>query len=371
MYLLKEEGMRIVLIGTDAKSSLNFRRTLIQKMIDQGHDVFLIANGCSFSVDGFTLLESPLTRGCINPFTTVFEVISLCRLLKSLKPDCVFSFFVKPVILGTLAAKCAKVKNRVGMIEGLGAFFTNRPEPDSFKTKSVRFVLKCLYKVAIPFLTRLIVLNRYDLNEILAFCCPKKTSILGGIGVPLRSFPNTPPALEPVTFLFIGRLLFDKGIREFIHAATLLKQKYPAVIFKIVGDIDPDNPTSLTLIEKEAASHILDVKGFVEDIKSEIIKASVVVLPSYREGVPMSLQEAMGIGRPIIATYVPGCRETIRKNGYFVEPFDAIDLAKKMERLILNPKKRELMGVLSAKRARKLYNRDKKDDLLLEWVCEG
>jgi glycosyltransferase involved in cell wall biosynthesis len=356
--------MKILLIGTDAKASLNFRRTLMERC-DQA---VLIANACAEFRSLPDVIESPLKRSSFNILENLTAVLKLTRLIKSIQPDCVFVFFQKPFILGTLAARLAGVKRIVGMLEGLGYFFTKRPEPDGFKIRLIRGLLSCAYKGIIPLLDSVIFLNRDDCTDISKIKRATQSFCLGGIGVPLHRFPYSKPPIDPIRFVFIGRMLYDKGIREFLMAARFLKSKYPHVFFVVVGGIDLSNPSSVHTIEQYR--DCVEITNTVADIYPILKSASVVVLPSYREGVPMSLQEAMVAGRPIVASYVPGCKDMIRGNGYFVKPFDIQDLIQKMEIFIKNPHKIEKMGIQSHKRGRRIYNRDKKDMRLMQ-ILEG
>jgi glycosyltransferase involved in cell wall biosynthesis len=170
----------------------------------------------------------------------------------------------------------------------------------------------------------------------------------------------------------VGRLLFDKGIREFIDAAYNVKQKYPHVIFKIVGDCDPQNPASLSEKDKKNIHDegLITVTGFDANVLNHLSTASVLVLPSYREGVPLVVQEAMAMGRPIITTDVPGCRDTIEDgiSGYYVPPFNAQQLAEKMMLFCEKPELIKTMGKKAYERAALLFNRIDKDNSLIEWL---
>ncbi|CAO5675713.1 MAG: N,N'-diacetylbacillosaminyl-diphospho-undecaprenol alpha-1,3-N-acetylgalactosaminyltransferase [Holosporales bacterium] len=372
--------MKVVFIGTSIEASLNFRSSLIQLLIEQGYRVFLFAT--DYSTDskqkvlnlGAIPIDSPLNRSSFNPFLDIWGTFKLIKILKDIKPDVVFSFFSKPVIFGTLSAYFAKTPKIIGMLEGLGYFFTIRPEKDSFKIKCIRKVQAILYKICFKKLDLLILLNSDDEKDLVQNYNLNVNSlhILGGIGISLKDYSYSKPVADPITFIFVGRMLFDKGIREFIKAATNVKKRYSNVGFKIAGNIDLKNPSSLTIEEKNSLEKdgVIEFMGFKKDIRPFLKESSVFVLPSYREGVPLSTQEAMATGRPIITTNVPGCKETVvdGKNGFIVPPFDAEALAIKMIYFIEHPNSIEEMGKKSYDLAKKMFNRFEKDDILRQLI---
>lgn len=319
--------MKICLIGTVASSTLNFRKTFIELLIQEGHEVYVFATDYSKKTSaaitalGAEPVSYQLNRGGLNPFADIKSTIQLKNKIKAISPDIVFSYFAKPVIFGTLAAKLAKVPRIVGMLEGLGYAFTPEPphKKESFKKKLVRAVQIFLYKISFRYLDRIIFLNPDDPVDLLEKhkIKVKDVQILGGIGVDLEKFKPTPPSLDPIRFLFIGRLLAEKGIFEFLKAAEIVKQQHPEVEFIVLGAIDKDNPSSLSQSDLDYYKHanIIIHPGHVDNVQEWIEKSSVFVLPSYyREGVPCSTQEAMACGRAVITTDVAGCRETIINN---------------------------------------------------------
>jgi len=336
--------MKICLIGTVASSTLNFRKTFIELLIQEGHEVYVFATDYSnktsseISALGAQPISYQLNRGGLNPFADIKSTIQLKNKIKVIAPDIVFSYFSKPVIFGTLAAKLAKVPRILGMLEGLGYAFT--PEPvnanASFKKKLVRSVQILLYKISFRYLDRIIFLNPDDPIDLLEKykIKVKDVQILGGIGVDLEKFKATSPSLETIRFLFIGRLLAEKGIFEFLKAADIVKKNHPNVEFIVLGAIDKDNPSSLSKddLEYYKKSKIIIHPGYVDNAQEWIEKSSVFVLPSYREGVPCSTQEAMASGRAVISTNAPGCRETVidNRNGFLINRFSSNELVEKI-----------------------------------------
>lgn len=348
----------IVFIGTIASSIYDFRADLIRSLLKQGHQIYAFTS--QYNAEDINKIEQlgaipvtyTLNRGGLNPLADIVATYQLFKKIKHINPDVVFSYFSKPVILGTLAAKLAKVPCVIGMLEGLGYTFTEQPEGLSHKTKFIRYIQVFLYKIALPMLDQLIFLNPDDPKDLLEKYSikVKKVVILGGIGLNLQEYPYQPvdDISLPIKFLFIGRLLKEKGIHEFVQAAKLVKKQYPKTQFTILGQIDTFNIGALQQSELDdlIASNVVHYLGWVNNVKDWITNSHVFVLPSYREGVPRSTQEAMAIGRAIITTDVPGCRETViqNRNGFIIPRWDSKALAENMIYFIENPKQIRFMG---------------------------
>lgn len=348
----------IVFIGTIASSIYDFRADLIHSLLKQGHRIYAFTS--QYNAEDINKIEQlgaipvtyTLNRGGLNPLADIVATYQLFKKIKHINPDVVFSYFSKPVIFGTLAAKLAKVPCVIGMLEGLGYTFTEQPEGLSHKTKFIRYIQVFLYKIALPMLDQLIFLNPDDPKDLLEKYSikVKKVVILGGIGLNLQEYPYQPvdDISLPIKFLFIGRLLKEKGIHEFVQAAKLVKKQYPKTQFTILGQIDTFNIGALQQSELDdlIASNVVHYLGWVNNVKDWITNSHVFVLPSYREGVPRSTQEAMAIGRAIITTDVPGCRETViqNRNGFIIPRWDSKALAENMIYFIENPKQIRFMG---------------------------
>lgn len=370
--------MKVAVIGTVASSIIGFRRDFINSLIAQGHQVY------AFAVDytdetrhkvvelGAVPIEYLFNRTGINPVHDVFNTLRLAKQLKAIKPDMVFSYFSKPVIFGTLAAKLAGVERRVAMLEGLGFIFTDQPEGLSRKTRLLRQIQVLLYRLSFSLLEKIIFLNPDDPKDLVVKynLKVKRVEVLGGIGLDLAQYPYVKPDVECISFLFVGRLLKEKGINEFVTAAKIVKQQYPQMIFSILGGLDEGNPGGLKATELNQLndSGVIDYSGHVTNVAERIARCSVFVLPSYREGVPRSTQEAMAIGRPVITTDVPGCRETIIDgvNGFMVPPWQPQALADKMIYFIEHPEHIETMGLESYKLAQEKFDAAKVNRKLLK-----
>lgn len=369
----------IVMIGTTAACFYGFRSELIKNL--NLKNIIVYAFTTDYAVLelekirnlGATPISYQLNRGGLNPLADILATYKLAQQIKQLQPDLVFSYFSKPVIFGTLAAKLVKVPKVIGMLEGLGYTFTDQPNGLSSKTKIIKAIQVFLYKLALPKLDHLILLNNDDKTDLLINnnIIVRETHILGGIGLDLKQYKYSPAnPTSPIKFLFIGRLLKEKGIHDFIAAAQIVKEKFPQTTFTVLGGIDEANLGALTQGEltQYIDKNIIDYPGHVDNIAGWIIDCHVFVLPSYREGVPRSTQEAMAIGRPVITTDVPGCRDTVVDglNGFLVPKWNPQALAEKMIYFIEHPEQIRIMGDESYKIAVEKFDADKVNQRLLE-----
>lgn len=370
---------KVILIGTVATSFYGFRADLIRMLLKKGYQVYAFTSE-STAEDlkkieqlGAIPITYTLNRGGLNPLADMFATYQLSKKIKAINPDLVFSYFSKPVIFGTLAAKIANVSRIIGMLEGLGYTFTDQPEGLSKKTQLIKKIQVFLYKIALPRLDQLIFLNPNDPKDLLEQHAiqVKKVEVLGGIGLNLKDYPYQPlnSIHFPIKFLFIGRLLKEKGIYEFVQAAKLVKKIYPDTQLTVLGAIDHHNLGALQQTELDTliSSNIIQYPGHVNNIKDWIADNHVFVLPSYREGVPRSTQEAMAIGRAVITTDVPGCRETVVDgvNGFLVPKWDPEALAEKMIYFIEHPEQIRVMGAESYKIAVEKFDAEKVNQRLV------
>ena len=351
--------MKIALIGTTAESLIQFRKELINLLHKNGHVVY------AFAIDyddvtkekvksfGAIPVHYCFSRTGLNPFSDVINTYKLYKILKSLQLDLAFSYFSKPAIFGTLAAKFARIQKRYAMLEGLGFFFTNSGGQVSLRTKLLKKILVSLYKVSFRHIESLILLNADDKRDLLVNekIQVKKVHILGGIGLNMSDYPYCPPPVEPVSFIFVARFLQEKGVYEFIEAAKIVKNKFPETHFCMLGHLDLHNPGSLTIerLNDLKCNNIIEVPGHVDNVQEWLAKASVFVLPSWREGFPRSTQEAMAMGRAVITSDVPGCRDTVVDgvNGFLIKPKSAEELADKMIYFLNEPDEIKKMGEAS------------------------
>lgn len=373
---------KVVIVGTTAGSIINFRGDLIVALVALGWEVYAFANDYTFADKalvkgmGARPVDYRFNRSGLNPFRDFKDTLELVRVFKIIKPDLVFSYFAKPVVFATIAAKLAGVPRRVAMLEGLGFSFTEQPNRRSIKAKFIKFVQIYLYRLSFAFLDRIIFLNDDDCFELLVSnqLSVKSYSVLGGIGLDLSRYPYSAPSISPVRFVFIGRLLAEKGIGEYIAACVKLKEIYPDVECVVLGGLDVNSPRGIqSEIERLHASGVILYPGHVSNVSYWLGRSSVFVLPSYREGFPRSTQEAMAVGRPIISTTVPGCKDTVSEgvNGFLVPPWSSGALLEKMMFFVENPGLIEVMGRESYRIAHEKFDSVMVNNRLIKLLLEN
>lgn len=374
--------MKVVLIGTVSSSIFGFRKLLLQSLVSAGHEVHILTTDLTPELQQRAWDELSvhaekyaLARTGMNPITDLKNAWGLYRRFKEIKPDCIFCYFAKPVIWGSLAARLAGVERRYGMLEGLGYYFTDDPRGDSRKKKLVRAAQIGLFHLSLPLLKGLVVLNPDDKKDFVEKYRIRQNNVmvLGGIGLDLDEYAYSKPDLTKIRFIFIGRLLAEKGINEFLRAAEIVKGRHPNAEFVILGKTDPGNPGSVdaAYLNNLVNKGVIIYPGAVPNVAEWLQDSSVFVLPSYyREGVPRSTQEAMAVGRPVITTDVPGCRETIEngENGFQVPPHNPQVLADAMEKFIDQPDLVLRMGQRSREFAERNFNAENINKRLLRFL---
>ncbi|MCT9844290.1 glycosyltransferase family 4 protein [Leclercia adecarboxylata ATCC 23216 = NBRC 102595] len=359
--------MKILLIGNQSSTIILFRKKLIEQLVSRGVQVHVLVmdndrgNFQQISTFGAIPEQYKFSRSGMNPVSDLVNTIALSKKIRHINPEVVFCFFPKPVIFGTLAAKFAGVKNVYNLLEGLGFCYTAHLKKDSFKKQVLRAIQTFLYKLTLPRAKKVLFLNRDDYQDLVLENNIKisESEVIGGIGVDLKDYSYNKPDTTIIHFGMVSRLLVEKGVREFVQAAKIVKSKFPDVKFSIAGAID-DNPGGITreqLNVWKQEGHV-EFLGQISDVKSYLSELSVFVLPSYREGIPRSTQEAMSIGRAIITTDVPGCRETIIHglNGLMVPPWNVEALASAMTSLIADPDQIVSMGMESRRMAEEKFD---------------
>lgn len=355
------------IVTSQSFSLLNFRGPMISDLVSKGVKVFALApdfddeTRLKIAELGAIAVDYQLVRTGMNPLRDLVDMLKLTVLLRRLQPEVTMVYFIKPVIFGTLAAWLAGVPRRVAMIEGLGYVFTSTGKPQLRLRKLLRNSVSWLYRFSLVRAEKVIFLNKDDIAEFVSsgLVDEAKAINLGGIGVDLKDWPLVPSIRYPVTFLLAARLLREKGIVEYAEAARNVKIQYPSVRFILLGGLDP-NPGGLSQSEVQAwvDEGLLEWPGHVA-VKPWLAQASVYVLPSYyREGVPRSTQEAMAMGRAVITTDAPGCRETVEEgvNGFLVAVRDIPALTHAMLRFLENPALISAMGRESRRLAEKRFD---------------
>ena len=342
--------MKILVVSPKNKTVYNFRGDLIKDMIAAGHDIYVTGPNRDFydevmalGIKGF--FEIPLVKDNTNPLGDLGYLNRLRSLMKELRPDMVFSYTVKPVIYGSLAASMCGVKRVYGMITGLGRAYSAQ----GLKPAVVRTVTKLLYMPALKKCDNVIFQNPDDLGQLVKMGCldRKKAVIVNGSGVNMERFKRTPLADEPV-FLMVSRIIREKGVLEYCEAAKAVKAERPEARFILLGAFDNSiGGLSRDEVMPYVDSGIIELPGEARDPVRYYQESSVYVLPSYyREGLPRTILEAMSCGRPIITTDWTGCRLAVEdgESGYLVPVKDAAAVADRMKRLIEDPELLRRMG---------------------------
>ncbi|OBZ09817.1 hypothetical protein A8L34_21340 [Bacillus sp. FJAT-27264] len=332
--------MKIVIIAGYTPSLINFRGDMIKAFVKNGNEVIAVGPEAGYEEQiaelGARFIQLPIARTGTNPLSDLSLIKRIYKLIRNESPDLVFSYTIKPVIFGSIAARLAGVKNIYAMLTGLGYVFVAK----GGKAFILRTISKSLYWTALRNCKKVLFQNPDDLNEFVSnrLVNLEKTALINGSGVNLDYFQQVPLPTK-TTFLMICRIIKDKGVLEYLKAAEIVKKKYPQVQFSLVGPFDV-NPNSLAYddLKSYVDSGIVDYLGETKDVRPFIGQASVFVLPSYREGTPRTVLEAMAMGRAIITTDAPGCRETVVDgvNGFLVPVKDVERLAQAMLRLVEN-----------------------------------
>lgn len=296
---------------------------------------------------GFTHHVFSIARAKVNPFQDLVTIFSLFRLYRNIKPDILHHITIKPVLYGGIAARLAGVKNVVSAISGLGVIFIAQGIIPNIK----KTLVSILYRLALGSKYGITITQNEDDQKIIAKLAGLSESqqrLIKGSGVDLDKFKMTllPDTCEKKVIL-LARMLKDKGVGEFRDAAKLLKADYPNVNFILAGGVH-DNPASYSELQLNNWNQEGSVNwiGHQDDVIGVLKSASIVVLPSYREGLPKALLEAAALGRPVITTDVPGCRDAILPNetGFLVEVKNAKALAKAISNLLNDSAKSQKFG---------------------------
>jgi len=345
--------MKVLLFGNTDWYLYNFRLPLAKKLRDMSFEVVMVSPpgkyGEKIKSEGFRWLPVAMNRRSVNPISEFFVLKELIKLYKNEKPDLVHHFTIKSVVYGSVAARFSGVKNVVNAVAGLGFVFTN----ESLFAKILRPFVKSILKFSMDTdNSRLILQNPDDQALFVAskLIDPDHIRLIRGSGVNTNRFEpvKNNGGNDVVNVLLATRLLWDKGIREFIDAVRIIKNTHKPVNFLLAGAPDDGNPASVQNEEiiKWVNEGLVESLGHIENIESVLTNVDIVVLPSYREGLPRILLEAASMGLPLVSTDVPGCREIVKNNinGLLVPVKDSKSLAVAIEYLIDNPIERSRMG---------------------------
>lgn len=358
------DGGHVVVLASYAPSLINFRGPLLEEMVRRGWRVTAVAPDMDDAVVealarmGVAAEPVVLARTGLNPLADLTYCGAMWGLLKQLGPDVLLAYTAKPVVWGAIAARLAGVRRTVAMITGLGYAFT-LPDRPSLKHAMVRRGASLMYRLGLSLCDWVLFQNPDDRVQFveLGLVRPDRSEVTAGSGIDLERFRPAPPPGGP-SFLMIARLLGAKGVRQYAAAAVALKRRRPEVEVRLAGWIDP-GPDAVSQDELDGwIDQGLTYLGRLEDVRHALTETAVYVLPSYREGTPRSVLEALAMGRAVITTDAPGCRETVQDgvNGFLVQPRDVGSLVEAMERFILDPTLAATMGARSLELAQRKYD---------------
>jgi glycosyltransferase involved in cell wall biosynthesis len=343
---------RVIISANMAWNLWNFRLPLARALRARGLEPVFVSPYDEYAArlerEGFRWVEWKMSRGSMNPFAELAALLRLIGIYRSERPACAHHFTVKCVLYGSLAARAADVPAVINAVTGLGHVFISQ----SLSARVLRPVVRALYRFVLGSPgVRVIFQNSDDLNAFREFKLVSEGnySLIRSSGVDLERFKAVPEPPDAVpTVLFASRLIAEKGVRELIEAARLLRERGAKARFVVAGAADAGNPSSIPedTLASWRAEKLAEFPGRVDSVESLIAGSAVVVLPSYREGVPRILLEAAAMGRPCVTTDVPGCREAVEDgvNGLLVPAKDAPALARALETLLSDRELRARYG---------------------------
>lgn len=367
---MDKKRKEILFICAKSKMVLNFRVDLIKKFQDKGYSVSVAALDDNYAekisdlnVDFYCVNDD---NRSINPFKFLSLKRKYYNLINKINPDVVYTFMLKPNVFGARAAKKVGVKKIFSMVEGAGDVFVY----NTYKWRIVRFIVERLYKKALKVTNKTFFLNNEDRAEFLRrkLVSESKSEVVHGIGVNIDKFAFK-EILNPQTFIMVSRLIPSKGVLEYCKAARIVKSKYPTALFGLLGW--EDYLTRADIKEYVDDGSII-YYGETDNVIPYLENAGVFVLPTYREGFPVSVMEAQSVGRAVITCDTNGAKDTVIAgyNGFLVNVSDVEELAEKMEYFILNPEKVIEMGKNARKFAEEKFDQKKINEYLFS-VVEG
>ncbi|WP_408938917.1 glycosyltransferase [Helicobacter sp. MIT 00-7814] len=409
----KSQKPKLAFISNTTQGMLNFRLEVLIALQNMGYEIHILAplfensknpkdtqdttNTTSPQLNNagkrlleydFNLHNIAIDSKGLNPLRDTKSMFEIYRLLRGLRPQMVFNYTIKPVIYGSFASNMLKIPN-IAVITGLGYVFIG----NGLKKRLLRTLVCGMYKIALKKTAQVWFLNPDDKAEFLArkIIAPNRAFLLDSEGVDTEFFhPNfkveskefktesnadfSRDSKEPFIFLLAARMLWDKGVGEFVEAARMLKNELEntaankgggiEIRFYLLGALNAQNPSAITReqIAQWESEGVIKYLGFSSDVREIIAQSSCIVLPSYREGVPMSLLEAMSMGKPIITSNAPGCKEVVTQgyNGFLCDTKSAQSLYLAMRLMIaLSKEQRAILGANSRKLATARYNKQK------------
>lgn len=353
------QPVRVMIVLNTAWNLVNFRIGLIRALVAAGYEVVAVAPSDKYA-DGLATLGCrfipvPMDNNGINPVRDLLLLWRLFCLLRTERPNVYLGYTVKPNVYGSLAARALGIPV-INNIAGLGTVF--------IRGGWLSLFVKSLYRLALSRSQKVFFQNNDDRQLFIRsrLVHDGVTDLLPGSGIDLIQFPPTSlPVNVPVRFLLIARMLWDKGVGEFVEAARLLKQRGVGADFCLLGVLDLQNPVAISRQQMSAwvAEGVVNYLGVSDNVKVEIAQADCIVLPSYREGTPRALLEAAAMARPIVTTDSVGCRNVVDDgiNGYLCKPKNSSDLADKMLRILsMSHNEREVMGLRGREKVKREFD---------------
>jgi glycosyltransferase involved in cell wall biosynthesis len=349
MISAAEKKKKIAVIENGLFSTYTMREGLMQRLLKEGYDVTILTHTNSFvsQVEKTGLHVMNIGSGNLNPWKVLKYIFNLYSALKKIQPDVCLTFSIRPAIWGNFITRDLNIPT-ITNITGVGPLFTS-------KNLAYR-IARSIYRHALQKTRKVFFQNFDDMNLFLQkkFVRKEIAERVPGSGVDYQKFSpitNAKTDEENFIFLFIGRLIKDKGIFEFVEAARVIRKKFPNIIFNVIGPFWHQNLKSNTITKSDLQNWIvegiIDYQGEKKDIRKFIAEADCIVLPSYREGTSNILLEAASMEKPIITTKTTGCKETVEDEvtGFLCKVKDAEDLADKMEKMyLLSEEDRKTMG---------------------------
>lgn len=341
------KNKRILIVANTTWNIYNFRLNIIRKLIAEGNEIVVMAPVDKFITYTETIREvnhipiRHLSRDSVNPLKDIRLLLELVSHYRALRPDLILHYTIKPNIYGGIAAMLLRIPS-IAIVTGLGYSMIHEGW--------LSVITRALYRIALPFHKKVIFENADDkaLFEQKKLISPQKSYAIKGCGVDTTLFSPNGDQRQPgkVTFSFIGRLLYDKGVREFIEAAQIVRATNPDTQFWLIGELDKENPSSIR--NEDLVKWIRDPSiyyhGATDNVRKYLERSDCIVLPSYREGMPRIIMEAMAMERPVITTDTAGCRETVdhNVNGYLVEIKNSAALADAMKAFLALPEQQRI-----------------------------
>jgi glycosyltransferase involved in cell wall biosynthesis len=363
--------MKVILFANTDWYLYNFRLELAFALKQAGYKVILMSPDGEYrhklEEAGFCWSELPLSRRGINPFFELRNLYKIFCIYRNEKPDVVHHFTIKCVLYGSSAARLAGVKNVINSIEGLGYVFIAQ----GWRVNLMRQLVLHWYRLILKG-TKVILLNQDDQAFFIKenLISSQNGVLITGSGVNINRFsPRAGDKISDPVVILAGRMLYDKGVGEYAEAGRILKQMGVHARLVLVGNIDPGNPAAIPLetLESWQEEGIIEWWGWRDNMEMVYQQASIVCLPSYREGLPKMLIEAGACGLPLVVTDIPGCREVVEdgKNGFLVPPRDSQLLADALKKLIVDADLRNDMGLYSRKLVLERFSSDMINEKIL------